>query len=42
VGIPRCMRDFQAEWKNGGWFSTQRLFHSLFPRRLGVFKMRGL
>src|SRR5260370_2901060 len=32
VGIPRLLRDFQAEGKSPLLgFSTQRLFHSLFP-----------
>src|SRR5260370_31773397 len=31
VGIPRLLRDFQAQWKTCFWFSTQRLFHNLFP-----------
>src|SRR5260221_13826193 len=30
VGIPRLLRDFQAQWKTCFWFSTERLFHSLF------------
>src|SRR5450759_1070545 len=32
VGIPRVVRDSQAEWKSPPLgFSTQRLFHSLSP-----------
>src|SRR6266853_3082948 len=31
VGIPRLLRDFQAQWKTCFLFSTQRLFHNLFP-----------
>src|ERR1700719_5177331 len=31
VGIPRLLRDFQAQWKTWFWFSTERLFHSLSP-----------
>src|ERR1700676_2369221 len=31
VGIPRLLRDSQAQWKTCSWFSTERLFHSLFP-----------
>src|SRR5580704_3588138 len=31
VGIPRLLRDFQAQWKTCLWFSTERLFHSLCP-----------
>jgi len=31
VGIPRPLRDFQAQWKPCLWVSTERLFHSLSP-----------
>src|SRR5579872_4503857 len=31
VGIPRLLRDFQAQWKTCFWFSKKRLFHSLSP-----------
>ncbi|MBZ5641906.1 MAG: hypothetical protein LAO19_04035 [Acidobacteriia bacterium] len=31
VGIPRRLRDSQAQWKSCFYFSTQRLFHSPFP-----------
>src|SRR5882762_11022153 len=29
VGIPRLLRDSQAQWKTWFWFSTERLLHSL-------------
>src|SRR5467141_3220619 len=31
VGIPRPLRDFQAQWEPCLWVSTERLFHSLSP-----------
>src|ERR1700686_5886642 len=31
VGIPRFLRDSQAQWKPCFWVSTERLFHSLSP-----------
>src|SRR4029077_6168174 len=31
VGIPRPLRDFQAQWKPCLVVSTERLFHSLSP-----------
>ena len=35
VGIPRCLRDFQARWKSRHLdFSTERLFNSLLCCRL--------
>jgi hypothetical protein len=39
VEIPRGRRDFQAEWKTGLSFSTERLFHNLFPPRAVAFTM---
>src|ERR1019366_3150073 len=31
VGIPRLLRNFQAQWEPCLWVSTERLFHSLSP-----------
>src|ERR1700674_2106499 len=40
VGIPRPLRDFQAQWEPCFWVSTERLFHSLSPPRRNGFQQR--